>query len=126
MPAEPADRDAYATARQRLNQNLDRRSHSRSWLGPGGGLERGMGEQRAGRRRRTSEAPGRSGAVPVVRFSCAQAMASHKSGAQTRRQPRPGLLRQIQNLKANEEGDQETGKANGIKRLGDTDFTNLT
>src|ERR1043165_3536039 len=49
-------------------------------------------------------------------------MAGEKSGAQTRRQSRPGLLRQIQNLQADEEGDQETGDANDLRGLEDTDF----
>src|SRR5213592_3421495 len=73
-----------------------------------------MGEQPAGRRRRTSEAPGRSGTVPVIRFSRTQAMAGEEGGAQTRRQPRPGLLRQVQHLEADEEGDQETGDETGL------------
>src|SRR5438034_1142141 len=114
MPAEPADRNVCATARRRLSQNLDRRARS----GSGGtrrNLERGMGEPPVGRRRRTSEAPGRSGTVPALRLSCAQAMASAKSGPQTRRQPGPGLLRQVQNLKADEKGDQETRHKAGVE-----------
>src|SRR6266496_2473102 len=41
-------------------------------------------------------------------------MASHKGCTQTRRQPWPGLLRQVQNLKADEERGQETGGETGL------------
>ena len=41
-------------------------------------------------------------------------MASQKSGPQTRRQPRPGLLRQVQNLKADEQGDQAARGETGL------------
>ena len=55
-------------------------------------------------------------------------MASQKGGPQTRRQPWAGLLRQVQNLKADEEGDQTVGIEAGIAvhSTEDTDFTNTS